>query len=297
MTMLRVTIMVLALAATACGRPASPPPKHYQLTGQILSITPENQEVLVKHGDIPGFMPGMTMPYKVKDAALLDGRQPGDLITATLEVGELSASLTTITKTGSAPIDDPSAGPAITAADFVDPGEAVPDKALVNQDGKPAPISSLRGHRVALTFIYTRCPLPDFCPLMDKHFQEMQKAVQQTPALADVRLVSVTLDPAFDTPAVLKRHAASLKADRAVWAFLTGTPDEVAAFARSFGVTAEAESSTAAAPAALPSSTLVHNLRTAVIDPDGRLVKAYSGNMWTPAELLADLKAAPAPAH
>jgi len=276
------------LVAAGCGRQAGPPPKQYQLKGQILSIKPEQQEVLVKHEDIPGFMPAMTMPYKVKSPALLEGRQPGDLITATLEVGELEANLTAMTRTGSAPIEDPSAGPAITASDFLDPGETVPDTRLIDQDKKQTSLSSLRGHRVALTFIYTRCPLPDFCPLMDKNFQQVQAAVKKAPELADVHLVSVTLDPEFDTPAVLKRYAQGLEADPAVWHFVTGDRGEFASFGKSFGVTAEAGT---------PDSALVHNLRTAVIDPDGRLVKAYSGNMWTPAELIADLKAAPAPAH
>ena len=175
---LRVSIAALVLVA-GCGRPASPPPKLYELKGQILSVKPEAQEVLVKHEDIPGFMPAMTMPYKVKSPSLLDGRQPGDLITATLEVGELDASLTAITKTGAAPIDDPSAGPAITASDLVEPGEPVPNTPLVDQDNTARPLSSLRGHRVALTFIYTRCPVPDFCPLMEKHFLQVQEAIRK----------------------------------------------------------------------------------------------------------------------
>jgi protein SCO1 len=282
-------LLFALLAVTGCGgRPASPPPKQYELKGQILSLKPEDQEVLVKHEDIPGFMPAMTMPYKVKSASLLEGRQPGDLITATLEVGELEANLTAITKTGAAPITDPSAGPDIAASDFLDPGDPVPATPLVDESNRPRPLSSFRGHRVALTFIYTRCPLPDFCPLMDRNFQQVEDAVKKTPALADVQLVSVTLDPAFDTPAVLKKHAQRLKADPAVWHFLTGEVDAVVAFGRSFGITAESETA---------SSVLVHNLRTAVIGADGRLVKAYSGSMWTPAELIADLTAAPAPAH
>ena len=284
---LRFAIAALLLV-TACGRPASPPPKQYELKGQILSLKPEQQEVLVKHEDIPGFMPAMTMPYKVKDSSLLEGKQPGDLITATLEVGELDANLTAITKIGTAPIDDPSAGPAITASDLVEAGEPVPDNPLVDQDNASRPLSSLRGHRVALTFIYTRCPMPDFCPLMDKHFQQVQDAIRNTPQLSDVRLVSVTLDPEFDTPAVLKKHAQALKADPAIWHLLTGQREALASVAKSFGVTTEAGP---------PGSLVVHNLRTAVIDPDGRLVKAYSGNMWTPAELIADIKAAPAPAR
>ena len=278
-------LVVLASLAAGCGRDV-PPPKEYQLKGQIISVKPENLEVLVKHEDIPGFKPAMTMPYQVKDAAVLTGTQPGDLITATLLVGEVEAHLSTITRTGSAPIEDPSAGPAITAADLVEPGEPVPGTALVDQDGAPRPLSSLRGHRVALTFTYTRCPMADFCPLMDRHFTEVQKAIKATPALADVRLVSVTLDPEFDTPAVLKRHAQALKADPAIWHFVTGNRDDLASLAKSFAITTEPGDA---------SNILVHNLRTAVIDPDGRLVKVESGNSWTPAELIADLKAAPAP--
>ena len=284
---LRLLLAALFLIA-GCGRSAGPPPKQYELKGQILSIKPEAQEILVKHGDIPGFMPAMTMPYKVKSASLLEGRQPGDLITATLEVGELDANLTAITKTGTAPVVDPSAGPALTASDFVDPGERVPDTALVDQDGAPRPMSSLRGHRVALTFVYTRCPVPDFCPLMEKHFLQVQEAIRKTPQLADVRLVSVTIDPEFDTPEVLKKRAQDIKADLKIWHLVTGPTEELARFARSFGVTTEQSA---------PDALVVHNLRTAVIDSEGRLVKAYSGNMWTPAELIADLKAVPAPAH
>jgi protein SCO1/2 len=287
---MRVTLrscVVALLLVAGCGRQPEHPPREYQLKGQILSIKPEEQEVLVKHDDIPGFMPAMTMPYKVKSASLLEGKQPGDLITATLEVADLSANLTTITKTGNAPIEDPSAGPEITASDMVAEGGTVPDRPLVDQDSSPRPLSSLRGHRVALTFIYTRCPMPDFCPLMDRNFQQVQDAIKKTSELADVQLVSVTIDPDFDTPAVLKKHAQGLKADAKTWHFVTGNREDVAGFAKSFGVTVDA-------PAGSP---LVHNLRTAVIDPQGRLVKAYSGNMWTPAELVADLKAAPAPAH
>jgi protein SCO1/2 len=123
---------------------------------------------------------------------------------------------------------------------------------------------------------------------MDKQFAQVQMEIGKSPELADVRLVSVTLDPEFDTPAVLAQHAKQLGADPRRWHFATGSPDEVLSFAKRLGVIAEPGDASAA---------LVHNLRTAVIDPDGRLVKAYSGNTWSPAELVADLKAAPAPSR
>jgi protein SCO1/2 len=281
----RIAITALLLVS-ACNR--APESRQYPVKGQILSIDRQKQEVLVNHEDIPGFMSAMTMPYKVKDAALLEGKEPGDLFTATLVVEPVDAYLSTLTRTGHAPIDTFGDAPLITAADLVDEGEQVPDRALVDQDSTFRPMSSLRGHRVALTFMYTRCPLPDFCPLMDRHFAEVQKVVNATPELADVRLMSVTLDPKFDTPDVLKAHAKALAADPSRWHFVTGSNDEVMGFAKLFGVTAQPGQ---------PGEMMVHNLRTAVIDPEGRLVKTYSGTTWTPAELVADLKAAPAPVH
>ena len=281
------TIVVAALVACA-GCSSAPEPRRYELRGQILSVDPARREVLVDHEDIQGFMPAMTMPYKVNDPALLEGKKPGDLFTATLVVEEVNAYLSTLTTTGHAPIANPAAGPAITDTDFLREGDAVPGDALIDQSGAPRPITSLHGHRVALTFIYTRCPLPDFCPLMSKHFAVLQDEVRKSGELRDVRLVSVTLDPEFDTPAVLAAHAKTLSADPNLWYFVTGARDEVLAFAKRFGVLTEPGESAA---------VVVHNLRTAVIDAQGRLVSVHSGSTWTPADLVADLKKASASAH
>lgn len=275
-------VLVVATAAAACSR--APEPKRYEVRGQILSLDTERNQVVVDHEDIEGFMSAMVMPYKVQDLALLEGKKPGDMVTATLVVEEVDYYLTTLTTTGHEPIKTPAPDPLIT--DILTDGDLVPDHALVDQTDKPLSMQSLRGHRVALTFMYTRCPLPDFCPLMDKHFADVQAQIKKSPDMADVQLVSVTLDPAFDTPAVLAQHAKRLGADPARWHFATGSPDEVLAFAKRFGVIAEPGETAVA---------LVHNLRTAVIDPQGSLVKAYSGNMWSPAELVADLKATPPP--
>jgi protein SCO1/2 len=277
---------VAAIAASGCSR--TPPTKQYQLTGQILDVKPETKEVLVKHDDIPGFMPAMTMPYRVEDASLLAGKQPGDLITATLVVGETEAHLSTIDKTGHAPIAD-ATGPSITASQMLKPGDVVPDTNLVDENNASRPLSSLKGHRVALTFMYTSCPQPDFCPLMDRNFAAIQNEIRKTPSLADVRLVSVSFDPVHDTPAVLKTHANALQADPAVWHFVTTSTGDIKVFAAKFGVIAE--------PSDESPAILTHNLSTAVIDSDGRLVKIRPGNMWTPADLIADLKAASTPAH
>ena len=285
MSCLRGIVCLVALTATACNQ--DPASRRYELHGQILRIDAERQELLVDHEDVEGFMPAMIMPYKVQDIGLLEGKQPGDLITATLVVEEVNAYLSSLTTTGHAPIRTAEAGPVITATDLLNNGDVVPPTTMVDQQGTLMSIESLRGHRVALTFIYTRCPLADFCPLMDQRFANLQQEITRSPDLADVRLVSVTLDPEFDTSDVLHAHATALDADPDLWHFVTGDLDEVLGFAKRFGVVAEPEAS----------DSLLHNLRTAVIDPEGRLVTAYSGNMWTLAELVADLKAAPAPAR
>ena len=281
----RIATAVL-LVASGCSR--APEPRVYEVRGQIISVSPDRQEVVVDHEDIKDFMAAMVMPYRVRDTALLEGKRPGDLVTATLVVEEASLYLSTLTTTGHAPLKTPPAGPYIMDTEFLKDGDLVPDQALVDQSGLARPMGSLRGHRVALTFTYTRCPLPDFCPLMDKQFAQVQAAIATSPELADVRLVSVTIDPEFDTPAVLAGHAKALGADARRWHFVTGNRDDVIAFAKRFGVAVEPGASR---------EDLVHNLRTAVIDSQGRLVKAYTGNMWSPAELVADLTAAPPPAR
>jgi len=276
---------MLATLLAACSQ--QPPARQYELKGQILGIDAARNEVLIRHGAITGFMPAMTMPFPVKDAGLLSGKEPGDLVTATLVVTDLSAHLSSLTRTGHAPIEAPpptSEGPRVLV-----PGEPVADAPLVDQRGKPHPFSAFKGHRVAVTFIYTRCPLPEFCPLMDRHFAAIQQQLDSAQDMRDVRLVSVTMDPEFDTPAVLSDHAERLKADPNVWTFLTGTPADVAAFAQQFGIFTERDLGTGA--------NLTHNLRTAVVGVDGRLANVHSGNDWTPADLVADLKATPAPAH
>jgi protein SCO1/2 len=281
---MRYLVLILIALTAACGR-QEPPPKQYELKGQILAVKPESQELLVKHDDIKGFMPAMTMPYKVEDASALEGRQPGDLITATLVVGETSAHLSSITKTGHAAIEVPTTQPEVSVFDMVKEGAPVPDAKLVDEDGTPRPLASYKGHRLVLTFIYTRCPDPEFCVLMNQQFSVLQKTIASTPKLSDVQLLSISFDPDFDTPAVLKDYAGIQRADPKVWHFATGSKADITQLASHFGVTATSNGT----------PVLIHNLGTAVIDAQGRLVKLHSTNKWTPAEVLAELDAAAGP--
>lgn len=272
-------LLVLAVVA---GCQSAPETREYELSGQILVVRPETSEVLIRHGDIKGFMPGMTMPFKVKDPALLQGRTAGDLVTATLVVAEDSAWLGTLTATGHAPLPDdaPTALPAAAGVHVLGSGDVVPDTPLASPEGAVS-LRAARGMATALTFVYTRCPLPDYCPLMDRRFAEVQRTVSGDAVLnRRVRLVSVSFDPEHDTPERLREHASALRADPAVWRFATiADPDEIDTFAARFGVNVIREKD----------GTITHNLRTIVIDPDGRVVSVRDGNTWTAAEIVSDL--------
>ena len=278
--------VALALTLSACR--SDPPARRFELKGQVLSVKTAEGELLVKHEDIKGFMPAMTMPYKVQPPEAVAKTAAGDLITATLVIEPNgTAYLSALTKTGAAPIENPDAGPEISVYDILEPGEPVPDALLVDESGKPRPLSSYKGKRLVLTFIYTRCPDAEFCPLMSQQFAALQKSIKSTPALADVQLLSISFDPEFDTPTVLKEHAAAQRADPLIWHFATGTKEEITKLANVFGVSVSRDGS----------PILIHNLGTAVIDATGRLVKLHSTNQWTPSDVVAELQTTPAATH
>jgi protein SCO1/2 len=273
------TILLVVLVSAGCGSD-----RRYPLTGQVLAVDAGRQEITVKHEDIRGFMPGMTMPFKVKDAGQVSAVRAGDLIEATLIVEESTGYLDEIRKTGEAPLP---AGVPAPPVRMMEPGTDVADAAFTDAQGRARRFSDWRGKSLAVTFIYTRCPVPDFCPLMDRHFAAVQKALQTNGALAErVHLLSVSFDPDHDTPAVLRAHATRVGADPAIWSYVTGSREAIDRFAAPFGVTIMRDGT--------PTEAIIHNLRTAVIDADGRLVQMLNGNDWQPEQLLAAIREADA---
>ncbi len=274
----RAAVIALLVLVCACTRT-----RQYQLKGQVLAVDSVRHEITVKHEDIKGFMPGMTMPFKVRDESLVAGRTPGEFIRATLVVEDAAAYLKAIERTGVAPLAE-DATPRV-ALRLLDPGDPIPDAAFMDQDGRRRRLMDWRGQVLAVTFIYTRCPVPDFCPLMDRQFAAIQKAVSEDASLRGrVHLVSISFDPTFDTPAVLKQYAGMRGADSGTWSFLTGDRDEIDRFAGHVGVSITRE------PGNQPE--IMHNLRTAVVDADGRLSRVLGGNEWKPEELLEALRSA-----
>jgi protein SCO1/2 len=274
-------LLLVLLLAAGCRTPAPAAARH-PIRGQLLAVQIDTGQVLLKHEAVPGYMDAMTMPFPVSDRASIRERRPGDLVTATLVVEPGRAFLEAVTLTGKAPLPDAAAAHAAEGLHVLSPGDEVPSMALTTHFGQPLSLRDWAGSAGVVTFVYTRCPLPDFCPLMDARFSDIQAAAAQDPALAGrVRLLSVSFDPAFDTPAVLAAHAARVGA-RPGWHFATAPAAIVDRFAAAFGVTVIRESD----------GTITHNLRTAVIGPAGDLTAVYNGNEWSVDAVIADLRRA-----
>ncbi len=235
----------------------------------------------IKHEAIPGYMPAMTMQFPIEDPEILQDLQVGDKVEGNLVVGDEDWKLTDliISEMAEAPdmvLDASSGEPVLRERrPVLKPGEEVPDFTVTTQDGRPLRLSELRGNVVVLTFIYTRCPLPDFCPLMDKKFAELSRRLEAVPGRAErVRLLSVSFDPEHDTPEVLRRHARLAGAEPPLWTFAVASHDELRKVAESLGLTYGATG-----------DEIIHSLSTAVIDGQGRLARLETGNRWDVGEV------------
>lgn len=284
--MRRPIVACLGFALFAAGCAGKPDQREYPLQGQVLSVAGDRQQATIDHEAIKGFMAAMTMPYKMRDAKQLEGVAPGDLINATLIVTANDAYVTDLKKVGEAPLPKAPAEAATPAAssgfELLKSGDEVPNSPFVDQNARPRRFGSFRGIPLLVTFIYTKCPIPTFCPMMDRHFATIQQKAKDDPSVKGTfHMLSVSFDPVTDSPAVLREHAKTLGADLKTWTFLTGDRDEIDKFASRFGVSV-ARSST-------DPRDITHNLRTAIVDANGRLVKVYVGNEWTPDQAIKDL--------
>ena len=279
----RFSIFLLSCALMmACQSKPVPQGKRYELKGTVVSVDKANQSATISHEAVKDLMDGMTMPFKLKDAWPLDVMKPGDEVQATLVMTDDSAWLedvVVVQKTAAETVAPPESS-ALPKA-----GDAIPDFGLVNQDGKPVRLKQYQGKAVLLTFIYTRCPVPDYCALMSSNFAEIERELQLDAALYKrTHLVSISFDPAYDTPKVLRSYGAAQtgKYDRETfshWEFVTADAEEVKKVAQFFGLTYIPEK-----------DQIVHSLQTALITPDGKLAKLYSGNKWKPSDVLSDVR-------
>lgn len=251
----------------------------YEVTGVIRQALDASQRIRIAHDDIPGVMPAMTMAFQVTPATDAVGLKPGDRVRFKLHANESNWFVSSFALVGAEASAVPSAaaGPANRR---LREGDRVPEFSLVNQDDSAFTSAALRGKAMVLTFVFTRCPVPEYCPAMALRFGQLQKAILVDPRLAaNVGLLSITLDPEFDRPAILKAYGEAVGANPAVWQFATGTKAEIGALTKAFAVYTERNG-----------VTLDHTLCTALIAPDGRVLQLWRGNGWKTDEILAALK-------
>jgi protein SCO1 len=247
----------------------------HQAHGLVLKVDPAASVVTVSHDDIPGYMNAMVMPFTSRDPAALVDVRPGDRIAFRLNVRDERSWIDRIHLVSAAPAD-PGLLQTPAVSTLVKVGQPMPDFTLTNQDGQAVSLSSFRGKVVAVTFIYTRCPLPDYCPRMITNLQAVERRFPERVG-QDLALVAVTFDPQFDTPQRLKEYARFFKADRSGWQFLTGSSDDVSRVCAMFGVEFWPEE-----------GLITHTLQTAVIDQDGKLAAQVEGKDYS-GKQLADL--------
>ncbi len=256
----------------------------YKLEGIVRRVNKSEGKVAIDHKEIIGFMDAMLMTFPVSDPALLDGVEPGDEIEGTLrvvrrkgEVGDYSLTRLDVTVPAPAPTLElklSGAKPTLEASKRpLEPGEEAPDFVMTTQDGKSLQLSDLRGKVVVLTFIYTRCPLPDYCPLVDRKFHDLAQKLEVRSATREgVRLLSISFDPEHDDPKTLESHARRMGAKEPLWTFAVATHEELRKAAESFGLMYGPME-----------KQIVHNLSIAILDQQGRLVSldfGAAGKAW-----------------
>jgi protein SCO1 len=249
--------------------------QRFYVRGEVRSVDLEAKSIRIRHEEIPNYMAAMTMPFEVRERSLLHGLKPGNEIGFVLVVTKEDSWITSIHKLSeaSAAVAADISQLAATQVERVQAGEIVPDFALTDQNGRTVRLQDYRGKAVLLTFIYTRCPLPNFCPLMSKNFASLQERLEKE-FPGKFQLLSVSIDPQFDRPDVLKNYAARYAKNDSTWTFATGTPEQTDAVGALFGLVQERAG-----------GLINHDLRTALIGPDGRLVHVWKSNLWTPYEV------------
>jgi protein SCO1/2 len=272
--------MVFALASCQSEKPL--PEQRFDLRGRVVGIDKNAGSVRLQHEAIPNYMAATTMDYPVKDSWVFDVLKPDQTVRATLVVATDSAWLEGIVVTEEAKAQSGLTADADSLGASI--GKEVPDFQLINQDGKRIHLHQYRGKALLLTFIYTRCPLPNYCPLMSKNFGQIREQTQAAPKLAaSTHLLSISIDPEYDKPAVLRAYGVACAGNPHLfkqWEFATGSPEQVRKLAEFFGLKYWTDS-----------GQIVHTLVTALVGADGKVIKVYRGSDWQPADVMADLRA------
>lgn len=280
----------LGLGLASCSKPASLAEsaqtvgsRSYQVRG-IVRGAPDlvARTVTVQHEDVPGFMPAMTMDFAFRDSQEVAGIRVGETVAFTLVVAQNESWIAGVRRMGDAGLASPAPAPAAPRGNRIarlKEGDGLPDFELIDQAGSPIRRETFAGRLLLVTFIFTRCPIPEYCPLLGRNFRTLQQAIRANPDLAGrVSLLSVSFDE-HDTPALLAQYGATLTDDLDSWRFATGAPAEVKKLTQAFAVLVQAEG-----------GSISHGLATALIGTDGVIRHLWRGNGWKTDEVLAALR-------
>ena len=273
--------LLTILSTISCNHPApAKPAERHPFKGKIVSIDKPGGVISVDAEAIPGFMDAMIMPYKVKPESQLDQLAVDDLIEAdvVLQDDKYWLENVRVTQHATGPAPKPTAALHVPVA-----GNLVPNFEFTNQNGKRISLKQYRGQAVLLTFIYTRCPFADYCPRISSQFAEINRQLEKDPALyRKTHLLSISFDPAHDTPKVLRQYGFSCSGSQQPslfrhWEFAAPPAAQLSALANYFALSYEPDA-----------GLITHSLSTAVIGPDGRVFRWYHGSDWQPAQLIKD---------
>lgn len=277
----------VALALLGCWRSTNldEAADHYDTHGVVRGFSPDRSTIEIQHENIPGFMPSMTMPFVTRDPKQIADLKTGDAISFRMAVTQKDFWIENVKKIRREDVNvaEPKQTSSVsTERDArLKEGDEMPLFSLTNQNGERISLDTFRGQPFLLTFVFTRCPVPNFCPRMSNNFEELQTAIKGgSGTLATTRLLSVTLDPNYDTPKVLSDYAAFHHADPRIWTFATGDGKDIDSLTRAFSVYRQTEG-----------GTISHGLATALINRDGRIERIWRGNAWTPAEIIQVVQA------
>ncbi len=253
----------------------------FPLKGQVVRIDPSLKRVSIAHEEIPNYMAAMTMNFKVKDSTLLAGIAVGDSVQGTLAVSRSESWLETISVSGKGePVAERLADD-IRIARLFRAGSPLPDLEFTDQDSKAIRLSDLRGKVVAMTFIYTRCPLPDYCIRMSNYFARIERALKKESSLTNKwHLLSITFDTKHDTPEILRKYGKKYNANFADWSFVTGSEETIRKATDGFDMIIQTSEG----------GLIDHNLMTVLLDTKGNLVEVFDSNQWNPEDVARRMK-------
>jgi protein SCO1 len=271
-------------APGAFAAPMADADKSYAASGIMEKISTDRHTATIHNYMIPGYMSEMTMDFPVRDTNELNGVLPGDVIKFSVIVSKTDAWIQNIKRTGqTAPVTTNGMQAMSDVPPDLGPGDLLPDGSLTAEDGRQIHFSDFRGKAVAFTFFYTRCPLPNFCPLMNRNFAAARDLVSSaTNASTNWEFLSISFDPVTDTPALLGSYAGLFRGENTGhWLFATASTNTLATLAPALDLMVVRED-----------NSITHNLRTVVLDPQGRIYHQFDGNEWTPRELADAILAA-----